>query len=142
MPNLLGKLTKNSIITVESDKRPGVIQKYLVEDVLPNRQVKLVYRDEVQVVPYSLAQLLEYMRDNGLNQRELAEILGKSRASVSRYLSGDREVPVWVYKRLGIAPVSTIMQVDARNEALLQQAVSIREQLDKLITLLQEVVTT
>ena len=138
MSNLLGKLTKNSIITVESNTRPGIIQKYLVEDVLSERQVKLIYQDEFQITPYSLTQLIQYMHENQLTQQILAELLDVSKSSVSRYLTGKREIPEWVFKRLGIHPMSTITQNDEQNEQLLQQIVNIQEQLDKIIKTLQK----
>jgi hypothetical protein len=127
----MSRLKKDTFITVESDDQPGVLRKYLVYDVRPDNYVKLIYQDDVESTP-DRQQLVDYMKENSITPLILASILGRSRATVYRYMSGAREIPAEVFRRLGL-PQHTHMKTEQIIEQLRIELSGLRDRLDSIV---------
>jgi hypothetical protein len=128
----MDKFKKNTFITVESDTQPGVLRKYLVYDVRPDNYVKLIYQDDVVRIP-GRQQLLDYMEENSITPPMLVDIIGKSRATVYRYMSGTRAIPRSVFDRLGIMPPQTHLQHERGMESVVIEIARLRDRLTELL---------
>lgn len=128
---------KDTIISVESELNPGVIRRYLVKDIHKDGSLLLTYQSEYTTT-LNLTHLQDYMEANSITQSMLADMLGRSRSTIHRYVSGEREIPADVFSTLGITPAKTNMQMDVVSESLLQDFVSMRDRLNKIINTIQE----
>lgn len=134
---LLKNFRKNTIISIESEDQPGVVRRFLIEDVLPDRKLKLVFQNEYKVST-PLQQLLDYMDENSITQACLSDMLRVSRTTVNRWINGHYEVPRSVLASLGIKSAKTDIQIEQHTISILESLTNLREQINKTITTLQE----
>lgn len=129
------QLRKNDFITVESESDPGVLKKYLVMDVSDSGYVKLAYQDDV-CVRLGRQHLVDYMSKNNFGPKILATILGVSRTTVYRYISGERSIPQDVFDQLGIQPPMTYLQSAATMSSVHEGLLALRDQVIKILSVL------
>lgn len=130
----MARLKLNDFITIEAESNPGVMSKYLIADINDSGYLKLVYQGDVCTKP-GRQQLINYMTKNNFDPKILATILGVSRSTVYRYLSGARVVPQSVFDLLGIRSV-TYLQSMASIDTATKSLSDMKDQLCSIITML------
>lgn len=135
--SLVNYFTEGEFLSIESDKAPGIIKRYLVDRVIDQRTIKLIFQDEYYP-DLGPKHLVRYMHDNHMTQQILAEVLSKSRSAISRYINGQRSIPKSVFDSLGIKSHRTDIQKDIDLQKIAMAAVDLRDALNKTITLIEE----
>jgi len=130
-------MKKNAIIAVESEDRPGIIERYLVLDT-KDGYVKLMYQGEYSIAPHNRHQLIAFMKENNYTQQMLSDVLNVSRSTISRYLDGKRETPKWIFTLLGIKATHTAMQSEQILESIMKSCIHAKGELDKIVEIIEE----
>lgn len=126
-------MKKNKFINVECEDDPGLIKKYYVKSTKPEGWVQLLYQTEYRNVPYTKEQLLACMKENGITQQQLSEVIGRARSTTNRYLTGKLPIPKWVFERIGVKARRTELQTEAKIEEIVKELAEVRGILDKFI---------
>ena len=131
-------MQKDQVIKIEFDHSPGWVHRYFVLDTKPDGWVRLMHYGKIRITPHTKEQLVAYMTRFQLNQSKLAEALGVSRSTVSRYLNSTEDIPDQVYERLGIPSLMSEGQREQKTEELLQQCTELRGVLESFIQFLKK----
>jgi DNA-binding XRE family transcriptional regulator len=97
MKNYKLQLKCNEIVSIERESEPGIYYRCINT---PSGGLMVQDRYEPRT---GVCSLKRYMKDNELTQTMVAEALGVCRATIGRYLSGERSIPEKHLKLLGVS---------------------------------------
>lgn len=128
------QLDPNEMISIERESEPGVYYRCMI-----THDHRLMIQDRY-VHASSANSLRSYMKSNGLTQTMMADIMGVSRATINRYLNGDRPVPDKYFHMLGISVLNSELGRQEHLDRLYSvaaKAKAVSEQLDDIVGLVK-----